>query len=44
MDVEVNSMRAFLVGVGLLMLLGVVAIAGQTRVPTPQRLPEGWRN
>jgi hypothetical protein len=37
-------MRTFLIGVGLLILLGVVAIAGQTKVPTPQKLPAGWRN
>ncbi len=36
-------MRAFLIGVGLLALLSVVAIAGQTKAPTPQRLPVGWR-
>ncbi|MCS7066130.1 MAG: cytochrome P460 family protein [Fimbriimonadales bacterium] len=37
-------MRIFLLGVGLLALLSIAAIAGQTKVPTPQRLPAGWRN
>jgi hypothetical protein len=37
-------MRTFLIGLGLFLLLSVVSIAGQTKAPTPQKLPAGWRN
>jgi hypothetical protein len=41
---EMNSMRAFLVGMGLMALLAIVAVAGQTKAPTPTQLPPNWRS
>jgi hypothetical protein len=38
------TMRGFLIGTVLCIVLGVAAFAGQSKAPTPDKLPAGWRN
>lgn len=37
-------MRGFLIGSILCVALAVIAFAGQSKAPTPDKLPSGWRN
>lgn len=37
-------MRGFLIGSALCAVLAVIAFAGQSKTPTPDKLPAGWRN